>query len=133
MLPITDFAVDEADDIIIQNGDFILEGDIYKACIQTAERRSAAREDTFMIDDINAGLEKLIYQHIDSAKSDIIYELTRVLKADGLLDSTDFEIKVTEDTDKKRLQVFVKITSPYYTESEGYRVLIDQLNQISFR
>jgi hypothetical protein len=133
MLYISDLAVDDSDDLIIENGDFILEDDGYKSSIQVAERRANAKCDTFLLDDINAGLERLINQNIELSKPEIIYELTRVLMANGLFSSNDFEIKVNTDKETKTLQVFVKIKSQD-TDSEGFRVIIDSiLNQNSYR
>lgn len=132
MLYISDLAVDDSDDIIIDNGDFVLEDDGYKSCIQIAERRVNAKQDTFLLDDINAGLERLINQNIELCKPDILYEISRVMRANNLFSSSDFDIKINTDKDTKTLQIFVRIKSDE-TDSDGFKVIIDTQNQNSYR
>ena len=132
MLFVLDLKQDEAGDLLIENGDFTLEDDGYKAAILTAENRACARSDDFVLDACGAGIETLLYKDLEKTKYDIIYQLTSALKKDGLFDDSDFEIKINTDKDEKTSQVFIKIKSETET-SEGFRVIVDQLNQNSYR
>lgn len=132
MLWINDLKIDESGDLLIENGDFSIEEDGYKSTIITAENRANARVDDFILDGCGAGIETLLYKDLEKSKYDIIYQLTAALKKDSLLDSRDFDIQVTTDKDTKTSQVFIKIKSSE-TASEGYRIIINQLQNGSYR
>lgn len=132
MLWIYDLKQDDAGDLILENGDFIIEDDGYKSAIITAENRANARTDDFILDSCAAGLESLLYKNLEKSKYDIEYQLRNCLLKDNLFSSGDFDIKILSDNDNKTSQVFVKIKSNN-TTSNGFRVIIDQLQNSSYR
>jgi hypothetical protein len=131
MLPIIDYKTNLSDDLCIENGDIAIETDLYTSTVKTGERRASARYDDFPLNDISAGLERYLYQNIESSKSEILYDLRNVLKANHLFLTSDFDI-IIPNTDNKFLQVFIKLKTGL-TDSDGFRVIVDQLNQNSYR
>jgi len=131
MLYIIDLKTDESDDLVLENGNISLEDDEYISTIKTGERRVSARGDDFILDDIGAGLEKYMYQNLENSKSGIVFDVSKSLRAGGLFSDSDFEV-ITLASENKVAQVFIKINSGL-TKSQGFRVIIDQLNQNSYR
>lgn len=130
MLPITDFRCDESDDIIISDGDILIEDDFTVSTIKTGERRASARVDDFPLNNAGAGIEKYLRHGIKKNKENIIEDLRRTLTDDSLFDDNDISIVIpTEDKD---LQIFVKIKCSS-SASDGFRVYIDKLNQQAYR
>jgi hypothetical protein len=96
-----------------------------------AERRCSARFDDFPLDECGAGIERYIYQDIDSATYNIRDDIDRVMSQDSLFSISDFSIIIPK-TNQSTLQPFIKINSSQ-TDSNGFRVIVDKFNQNSYR
>lgn len=132
MLLITDFKVDNSDDIII-NGDMILDNSPSDSAMRVAERRIVARGDDFRIDDISAALEKSLFQTKNPFTiEDIKISINNVLLADRLFVPSDFSIHVIDSNDKT-LYITLIFRNALINEDNRFKIVVDIENQKIYR
>lgn len=133
MILISDFKVDDSDDIII-NGDILEEESPFVPLIRNVERRVVARYDDFVLDAIAAGLERYVFGTQTSLTVEgIKTSINDALTYSNLLSSSDFDIIVLEQ-ESKRLPILLKFNSPIFAEGDqGFRIIIDIENQRIYR
>jgi hypothetical protein len=134
MLNLVDLKVNEADDIIFDGYELLVESDKYINTFRNAQRRvSASQSDFLFTDEIAACIETFLQSSIDPITlSDIELNIRTSLTQYSLLDNK--EIAILFDDDEDRLGVMIVFKLPNATTQEtSFSVFINKQNQKSFR
>lgn len=130
MINLIDFSTDEADDIII-HGDILDEEDSAVSTIKCAERRLSARYDDFTLINVGAGIERYLYDKIDTGTElRISQDVRRSLEHNGLLSSGEYSLSLIEID--SRISMLIALTNPFLDKNYNFKVVINQENQRSF-
>jgi hypothetical protein len=130
MLNLIDFKTDESGDIII-DGDILPENDLVVSTIKCAERRVSARYDDFSLLNVGAGLERYLYDKINTGtKLSIAQEIRQSLNYNSLLGSGEYKLNILESEDK--ISVLLALVSPFLGNTYSFKITINQENQRSY-
>lgn len=136
MLYLDDCKVDEADDIILDTVDLSYQDDQALSTILCSGRRLYARIDDFALDNISAGLERELQQHVTPfVISNIKSAIMSAFAKHGLLSAADYDILVIDNKDRTvsvYIRFKVKDLNVAY-KSYPYKVIINMEEQRVYR
>lgn len=134
MLTTTDLKVNEADDILFDGFDVLVQTDPYINMFRNAQRRvSASGTDFLLTDEISASIETFLQSRITPITlSDIELNIRSALTQYGLLANTDFDILFSDVEDKLGVVISFKLPGAGTTDT-SFSVFVNKQNQRSYR
>lgn len=135
MKAIIDVQVDEADDLIIQSDDLLIEENILQAVLNVAGRRVVGRyDDTTLRDNVCAGLERFLFStNIKNSLYDIKNTIIKCLTRDNLFSANEFDIISTNAEGERDAKLYIIFKTALFNNASTFRIYVDVQNQRIFR